>query len=389
MAGINKKVYRKKNGQEVTIYTITYRDIHGKQHTSGSYKTLKEARKDLEKYNTKINTSHILTVDEIIDIYIESREKKGRANNTIRNYKYYKSYIKRDFEGVKYNKLTAYKWQNWLYKIADTETVYVAEGCYRLLCAAYKYCRKFKKITENIFIDVEPIDIPKTEHNHFDLDEIKIFLDVCEKQFSRWYVMFFTFIASGGRAGEIYGLKKCYVDFDNDRIEVAGQYTHGEYKNKLKTEKSRRTWYLFPMWKKMLQEHIASDTTGSEFVFHNEEGNPLDASNVRERFWRKLLSACGYPKDYARMHDLRGSNSDLSIALGLSITYTSESLGHYDIETTRKYYNQNNATMIKDATEKYEAFFSSPKNVRKMLEKKEDELPDNVILFPQRLVNKG
>lgn len=389
MAGINKKTYRKKNGQEVTIYTITYRDIHGKQHTAGSYKTQKEARKDLEKYDTKISTSHILTVDEIVQIYIDSRINKGRAKSTIENYKYYKTYILRDFEGVKHTRLTAYKWQTWLYKTAETESYYVADGCYSLLSAAYKYCKKFKKIAENVFIDVEPLESVKVEHKHLDLDEILLFLDVCKKKFIDWYVMFFTFCASGAREGEIFGLKKCYVNFEKHTIDIAGQFTRGEYKTKLKTEKSRRTLYMFPIWETLLKEHIENDTSGSEYVFHNSEGNPLNPSNVRQRFWIKLLKACGYPEDYARIHDLRGSNSDLSIALGLPITYTSQSLGHYDPETTRKYYNQNNKTMIKEAIRKYEEFFGNQKNVRKMLEKNDDNRPTNIIQFPKRLVNQG
>jgi len=46
MAGISKKKIKK--GEKVIIkYTITYRDIFGKQHTSGLYDTIKEAKKDL------------------------------------------------------------------------------------------------------------------------------------------------------------------------------------------------------------------------------------------------------------------------------------------------------------------------------------------------------
>ena len=142
---------------------------------------------------------------------------------------------------------------------------------------------------------------------------------------------------------------------------------------------------MFPKWESILYQHIMNDKTNSEYVFHNENGNPYSPSNIRQRFWHKLLEACGYPTDYARIHDLRGSNSDLSIALGLSITYTAESLGHYDAETTRKYYNQNNKTLIADAVNKYEKFFEK---CEPNVSQSRPTNKNNIIYFPIRRINK-
>ena len=50
MAGISKKRVKTKGGKEVIRYVITYRDVLKKQHTSGYYETLKEAKKDLGKF---------------------------------------------------------------------------------------------------------------------------------------------------------------------------------------------------------------------------------------------------------------------------------------------------------------------------------------------------
>ena len=49
MAGISKKRIKTKNG-EVIKYTISYYDVFGKQHTSGIYDTIKEAKRDLFWY---------------------------------------------------------------------------------------------------------------------------------------------------------------------------------------------------------------------------------------------------------------------------------------------------------------------------------------------------
>ena len=140
---------------------------------------------------------------------------------------------------------------------------------------------------------------------------------------------------------------------------------------------------MFPMWEQLLKEHIESDATDSEFVFHNSEGNPLNPSNVRQRFWLKLLKACDYPENYARMHDLGGSNSDLSLALGLSITYSREVLGHYDEATTLKYYARTNKNMIAEGVEKYEEFFRGLKKCEQNVSKKEKNERGKILLFPR------
>lgn len=385
MAGISKKRVKNKEGKETIRYVITYRDITGKQHTYGNYDKVSDARKDLDKFDTKINSSKILTIGEITKLFIDSRAKKNRASTTIEKYNYYNNMILTDFRDVKYSKITAYDWQQWLYKQMDKISVFAADGCYKLLRASFKYAKKFKKIIENTFEEVEPIGLPKVTHNHFDSEELKRMLDVCKREFAKYYAMFFTFVVSGAREGEIFGLKKCYVDFNNHSINIAGQFSHGIYKEKLKTEKSCRTLYMFPKWESILYQHIMNDKTNSEYVFHNENGNPYSPSNIRQRFWHKLLEACGYPTDYARIHDLRGSNSDLSIALGLSITYTAESLGHYDAETTRKYYNQNNKTLIADAVNKYEKFFEK---CEPNVSQSRPTNKNNIIYFPIKRINK-
>ena len=45
MAGISKKTQKLKNGKVKLFYTITYRDVYGKQHTSGIYATKKQKLK--------------------------------------------------------------------------------------------------------------------------------------------------------------------------------------------------------------------------------------------------------------------------------------------------------------------------------------------------------
>lgn len=381
MAGISKKKVKTKKG-EIIKYTITYYDIFGKQHTSGIYDTIKEAKKHLSEFENNNFSDKSVKVGFIVEEFIKSRKQKERATNTIRSYEDAKKKLIEYFE-IDYKKISALKWQEILYKIKKETSPYVAQGCYRLLNAAFGYCEKYKIIADNPFKIVEAIELPEIEHNHFEIEELLRLLAICQKVFPEYYVLFFTFVASGMREGEIFGLLKKNVDFINHRICVCTQFTNGEFKEKTKTKTSKRFVYMFPSFEAILEEYIEKDKTESELVFHNSKGNFLSQSNIRNRFWVKLLEIAGYPRNYARLHDLRGSNTDVALELGLSITYAKDNLGHSTASTTLKHYAKSNKAMISEAMEKFEQAFNTKKCEQNM-SKKENGQNAKIIKFPKR-----
>ena len=357
MAGISKKTHKTKKGL-VTKYVITYRDVFGKQHTSGFYDTLKEAKKELYKYeNITINDKN-LTIGRLLDIFIESRQKKNLASNTIRGYKILKKTHLYMFEDVKYLKLSPFDWQEFILDLSNSTSPFTAHSCFRFLRAAFNYASKHKLIKENPFSEVEAISLPKVKHKHFDLKEILKLLEVCKTEVKDFYVLFFMFVGSGMREGELFGLYKEDFDFENKVINVCRQYTNGEQKNTPKTVSSNRQVYLFPYLADLLKEYIEKDNVDTPLVFHNSVGKHLHPSNVRSRWWNKLLKAAGYPDYYARMHDLRGSNTDLSFTLGLSVSFAQEQLGHSSAKTTLDKYSQRNKMMIDEGMRKFEEAFT-------------------------------
>ena len=89
MAGISKKRIKTKKGI-ITKYTITYRDIFGKQHTSGLYETIKEAKKHLTDFENINPEKQNITYGEIFQYYLNKARKKY-APTTVENYeRYYK-----------------------------------------------------------------------------------------------------------------------------------------------------------------------------------------------------------------------------------------------------------------------------------------------------------
>ena len=146
MAGISKKRIKTKKG-EVTRYFITYRDIFGKQHTSGYYETIKEAKLHLKEFETPKADSNI-TYGQIFNTYLE-RGKSKLSNNTMLNYnRYYDNYFKK-FDEIRYNKINSIVWQNYFDNLTKQTTLFTVEGCLRFAKASVNYFIKHGKAKQD------------------------------------------------------------------------------------------------------------------------------------------------------------------------------------------------------------------------------------------------
>ena len=379
MAGISKKKWIKK-GKQIIKYTITYRDILGKQHTYGSFDTMRDAKAELQNFNNNSkNISNKILTGQILKNYIERCKRKQLAKNTIINYeRYYKNNLA-VFHNIQYNKLDPISFQNWLYDLQDKTSPFVADGCYKLWRAAFKFAKRHKNIKDNPFEDIEGISLPKITHNHFNLEESKMLLDFCENYFPDFYPLFFTLLTTGIRIGEGLGLLRTDINFDKNEMYIHRQYTKGEEKEKTKTDSSKRIVYIFPSLANILKQHI-ENSPPSKLVFCNKKGNYLNLSNIRNRWFIPLLEQCGFSKNYARIHDLRGTNIDFSLAEGLSIKFTQGQSGHSDARTTLNNYAKCNDSMVKKAMEIYESKF---KKCEQNVSEKENISKAQIYHFPK------
>ena len=379
MAGISKKRIKTKKGEKIK-YVVSYRDITGKQHTSGGYETKKEAERHKAEFERQKPSGTIPTIGEILNTYIDICIKKNRAGNTIKDYKKYINNHLKPYLDVKYNKILPVDWQNIIFDISNNVSVYAGIGCHRLLRAAINYNLKFNLVSVNNFQCVEPPDKPIVSHQHFEVEEMLNLLNESYKSFPDFYALLFTFMGAGMREGELFGFLKENFLPEKNIIRVRTQYTSGEFKD-IPKGKNHRDVYIFPTLTEVICTHIENDKTDSPLVFHNSEGGFLNPSNVRNRFWLPLLKLCGYPKNYARMHDLRGSYTDLASVLGLAVTFSQNQLGHTSPTTTLQYYNQMNKAMIKDGVQKFEQVFQK---CEQNVSQKQKSNNCKIIQFPKK-----
>ncbi len=359
MAGISKKTYRTKKST-VTKYVITYRDVFGKQHTVGSFSTLKEAKKELYKYeNVKlINSSY--TNGELFSIFYEAVKLKF-AKNTITAYKSYIDIHLKPISEIKYSKNNILFLQEFFNRL-EKEKPYTAHNVLKFCKGAINYLIKKKIISDsNIFNELDNIKRPPKNLNHLELNEILGVLKHCKEhyQFKKYYVFLYTLIGAGLRIGEILALEKS--DFDLSEyggvLNITKQITANEIKFMPKTSKGNRKVYVFKILADLLEEHIKTLNSNTNLLFPNSAGKYFNPENIRNRFWKKLLDSYGIKKRI-RLHDLRGSYIDLIIASGLSGKFAQNQAGHEDWNTTYNIYAQNSKDGVNDAMEKLNNLFS-------------------------------
>jgi integrase len=375
MASIIKRKYNGKRGT-TTKYYISYRDIQGKQHTVGGYIGLEDAKKHLKDYEDGICTKTDITIKDIFDLYFNKLRKKSES--TYENCeRYYNKYFKK-IEHLQYKRVSLVFLQEFFDEI-ELHSPYVAKDCLKFARASTNNAINKNLISMNKFNKLDKIELPKPDINHLTISELKQILKTAETDPDfkyRDYVCLYTFIGTGMREGEIFGLDVTDVNLDIYGITVNKQFTRGKLKHTPKTASSYRIAYFHEDLAKVLREYIP--TVKGSILFPNEIGGYINANNFRKRFWNKLLKKCNINKR-VRLHDLRGSYIDMTLSSGLSVKFTQNNVGHARTETTTNIYARNNDDMINNAKEVINNIFCC----RNVVEKQKTE-KSNIIPFPKK-----
>ncbi len=123
-----------------------------------------------------------------------------------------------------------------------------------------------------------------------------------------------------------------------------------------------------------LRKHkFSCSIEGSDFVFRNSEGKPLDPDSLVKRQFLPALKRAGVKR--VRFHDLRHTNVALRLEQGQNIKYIQNQLGHASIQTTIDRYghllkevNTEQAMKLENALNFTEHLGDSSDSVRRLLE---------------------
>lgn len=346
VAGISEVNYKTKKG-EVKKYTVTYRDIYGKQHSKGLYATRKEAKKHINDFENIVPEVSDITFGQIFKSFQE-HSRARYSHTTSKNYdSYFENHLSKLYE-LKYDKVSTLDLEAFITNIEQEHSPSVAEMCLKIAKSAVNYAMKHKLVKENKFNSVTKVKVPKKPKYHLTEAQERHVLKCCIEVYPYYHNLIYTLMGTGMREGEAFALERGAIDLDNKRILVDKQFTKGKLRLVPKGHAQYRYVYLTEDVVELLKQHIESLTNDTMLVFPNKIGSYISDKNLRERVWKPLLIYAGI-KDRVRLHDLRGSYADIALDRGASIKFVQNQLGHAKSQTTLDVYARNNTDMIEKA----------------------------------------
>ena len=162
-------------------------------------------------------------------------------------------------------------------------------------------------------------------------EEYKKFMEVSKEGFKEYYPIFYTFIHTGMRKGEILSLDWSDIDFKKSIIYIRSKEDFRPKGIDHKTKKAKtRVIPIHNNLKKVLYK--MRKRSGKVFTYRGEPYSDNRLRRVLMRIARKADIS-----GLTRLHELRHSYATFLVKRGVDIYKIKELLGHSDIRDTMKY----------------------------------------------------
>jgi integrase len=224
-----------------------------------------------------------------------------------------------------------------------------------------RYAVRHKLLDYNPVANAEKLRIGSEavveEKMFFTPDDIHLLL---ENQDLKYGPLIPSGVMTGMREGELLGFQWDDVDWNSKQVCVRRTLQLGRfYEPKTRTSK-RRIDVDADLLLELKKWKLKCPKGKHNLVFPNEEGNPIDATNMIKRIWYPTLRRAGLPQ--YRFHLLRHTNVSLRIEAGQNIKYIQNQLGHSSIQVTLDIYGHLMKPVNSEEAEKLRATLFSSKN---------------------------
>ena len=155
-----------------------------------------------------------------------------------------------------------------------------------------------------------------------DKEEVNVLLENCGEKL---YPIFYTFLYTGMRKGELENLEWADIDLKRKRIKI-------RIKDSWRPKTTEREIPINTSLTTLLKKH--KKTQQGRYVFH-KEGKKIEPNSLRKKFIR-ITKKCGFP-EVTKLHTLRHTYASHLAMKGETIRVIKEILGHSDIKTTMIY----------------------------------------------------
>lgn len=216
------------------------------------------------------------------------------------------------------------------------------------LRSALDYAIRQRIITHNVMGDVERPRRGATEMRFWSAAELATFL--ADTEGDRLHPLFRLASHTGCRRSELLGLRWPQLDLDAGTLSVTRRRTRVGYRMTeragTKTRAGARTIDLDPETVEVLKrwrEAQAAERSAwglayvdSGYVFAAENGEPVHADHVAQRFERRMARA---QVPAIRFHDLRHTHATLLLKAGVPVHVVAQRLGHASPALTLSIYS--------------------------------------------------
>ena len=330
------------------------KDENGKRKkATKTFKTLKEAKKELTAFEADKNKGDIVIPNELL-------------------LKDWLTYWLNDIKGIRCEETTLYGYNNIIVNhiipaIGNLKLQSVTPAIinsyirqmkdknlsdnsirkhYALLKDAFKHAVNEDKILKNPLEKVEPLKEVRNERDFYSLEQLKKLLEVVKAD--RMEVVVVLAGMLGLRREEIAALKWKNVDFKQKTVSIVEARTQAGkniVEKSTKNSSSRRILHapdniidILQDIKKKQQKNkklFPESYNDGDYVICWDDGSPYKPNYLSDMLTKIVRE---HQLDYITLHGLRHSFSSISNDLGVGMFEISKTLGHSTIATTSKIY---------------------------------------------------
>jgi integrase len=201
---------------------------------------------------------------------------------------------------------------------------------------AMNVAKSWKLIKSNPFDQVKGLKVPHREPVFLDLEEIARLIQHVPPV---WRVCVMVAISTGLRRGELFGMRKGWIDFATQTIRVLGSYDSPSTKSN-----KPRTVPIPDEVVPVLRTHV--EQLQGELVFPRPNGSMYGPQFEPSELLKKWAEAAGIAKEL-RWHDLRATYATHANAQADS-RFTQAVLGHASLVTSERYIGIAHSRLMKE-----------------------------------------
>ncbi|MFJ8256555.1 tyrosine-type recombinase/integrase [Peribacillus asahii] len=218
-------------------------------------------------------------------------------------------------------------------------------------------------IIKNPFVKIS-VKEKKKDIVTWSFEELTHFLDITKKYNEFYFGVFAIAAYTGLRKGEILGLEKSDIDFDNNKITVKQSVAEitekGVYLDKVKTPSSYRQVaidsFISSILKKQINKNnqlklkLGENYKDYDLIFCHPDGRIYRPSSLNRPF-RNFIKQSGVP--YIRFHDLRHTHATLLLKMNVNPKIVADRLGHSSVKITLDTYSHSSIEMQTEVAENF------------------------------------